>query len=49
MGMTVQDLIDRLSLIKDKSNPVYFEDMKVTDVCEFEDNVLLQNDGIMED
>lgn len=34
--MTVQDLIDRLSLIKDKSKPVYFEDMKVTDVCEFE-------------
>ena len=49
MGMTVQDLIDRLSLIKDKSKPVYFEDMKVTDVCELEDIILLENDGIMED
>lgn len=49
MGMTVQDLTDRLSLIKDKSKPVYFEDMKVTDVCEFEDIILLGNDGIMED
>lgn len=49
MGMTVQDLIDRLSLIKDKSKPVYFEDMKVTDVCEFEDIILLENDEIMED
>lgn len=47
--MTVQDLIDRLSLIKDKSKPVHFEDMKVTDVCELEDIVLLENDGIMED
>ena len=47
--MTVQDLIDRLSLIKDKSKPVYFEDMKVTDVCELEDIILLENDGIMED
>lgn len=49
MGMTVQDLIDRLSLIKDKSKPVYFDDMKVTDVCELEDIILLENDGIMED
>ena len=49
MGMTVQDLIDRFSLIKDKSKPVYFEDMKVTDVCEFEDIILLENYGIMED
>ena len=49
MRMTVQDLIDRFSLIKNKSRPVYFEDMKVTDVCEFEDIILLKNDGIMEE
>lgn len=46
--MTVQDLINRLVLIKDKSKPVFFDDMEVTDVCEFEDTVLLENDRITE-
>lgn len=47
--MTVQDLINRLVLIKDKSKPVFFGDMEITDICEFEDVVLLENDGITEE
>ena len=47
--MTVQELIDELMKVDDKSKIVLFEDMVGFDVCEFEKIILLENDGIMED